>query len=52
MWKQTAGVLLAATLGVGAAWLASDLINLGQPANQAALPLPAGGDFTLQSVNR
>lgn len=51
MWKQTAGVLLAATLGVGAAWLASDLINLGQPANQAALPLPAGGDFTLQSVN-
>lgn len=50
MWKQWGGVVLAILLGIGGAWLMKQWL---MPVPVAATPtstLPAGGDFTLQSV--
>lgn len=51
MWKQVLGVLLAVVLGMSAAWLFTSLLAGDKSGSEAALPLPVGGDFSLQSVN-
>ena len=51
MWKQLIGMVLAITLGVGAAWFGVQW-NLSQnKATNAQVLLPEGGDFTLQGKN-
>ena len=50
MWKQMLGLLLAVVLGVGGAWLFTSSGWLASDANKSGLPLPQGGDFTLQSA--
>lgn len=50
MLKQLIGLMLAVVLGAGGAWLVSHWLSPEQVAHKAALPLPAGGDFTLQSA--
>ncbi|OQX12728.1 MAG: SCO family protein [Thiothrix lacustris] len=50
MWKQMLGVVLAMVLGVGGAWVAAGFFSSDTVNSEAALPLPQGGDFTLQSA--
>ncbi|MDQ5768548.1 SCO family protein [Thiothrix subterranea] len=51
MLKQIIGVVLAMTLGAGSAWIAAGFFSPDAVVSDAALPLPQGGDFTLQGVN-
>ena len=51
MWKQMVGLLLAVVLGVGGAWLFTSTGSLSSGENKPDLPLPQGGDFTLQSAH-
>lgn len=50
MWKQILGLVLAAALGGGAAWFVTGLFGTADVTSNAPLPLPEGGDFTLQSI--
>jgi len=51
MLKQIIVVVLAMVLGAGGAWLVAGLFSPNGSVNEATLPLPQGGDFTLQGVN-
>ena len=51
MLKQIIGVVLAMALGAGGAWIAAGFFSPDVVVSDAALPLPQGGDFTLQGVN-
>lgn len=51
MLKQVVSVLLAVLLGVGVAWYAVQWRAPEKTVAEQAKPLPAGGDFTLQSVS-
>ncbi|WGZ94634.1 MAG: SCO family protein [Candidatus Thiothrix putei] len=50
MLKQIIGVVLAVLLGVGGAWFVAGFLSPDETLSQAPLPLPKGGDFTLQAV--
>ena len=51
MLKQMLGLLLAVVLGVGGAWLVMGTGWLSTGDKKSHLPLPTGGDFTLQSAD-
>lgn len=50
MWKQIIGLLLAVALGAGGAWFVTGFFSPDETLGNAPLPLPKGGDFTLQSA--
>lgn len=50
MLKQIIGIVLAMALGAGGAWFVAGSFSQNTTVSEAALPLPQGGDFTLQGV--